>query len=58
LDTLRSVKTSTGACAEARTLVIIGDNASDNKNNVNFAFLADLVVHRYGFVLLSANIRR
>jgi hypothetical protein len=43
LHTLRAIKTAGGPNAQAMTLVLFGDNYAENKNNVNFDFLLELV---------------
>ena len=44
---VRSLKLSGGPAAEARSMVFIGDNFGENKNNTNLAFACDLV--KYGW---------
>lgn len=43
LHAVRMLKNSGGAAAAARVLVLIGDNFAENKNNVNYDFLCELV---------------
>ena len=40
---MKGLKSSGGPTAGARTFVFIGDNYSENKNNINLAFLSDIV---------------
>ena len=40
---IRAVKNSGHASAAARTLVLIGDNYAENKNNINLDFLTEIV---------------
>ena len=42
---VKSLKLSGGVAAGARTLVFIGDNYCENKNNIDLAFACDLVKH-------------
>jgi hypothetical protein len=42
---IKGIKTSKTAASEARELVFIGDNYSENKNNTNLAFALDLIKH-------------
>jgi hypothetical protein len=41
----KALKESGTPAASARTLVIIGDNYSENKNNEDFAFASELIAH-------------
>jgi hypothetical protein len=40
---IKALKESGSPAAAARILIIIGDNYSENKNNVDFAFCADII---------------
>lgn len=43
LHAVRALKSSGGSAAGARVLVLIGDNFAENKNNINYDFLCELV---------------
>jgi hypothetical protein len=51
-NVIKSIKTSGGPAAEARTLTLIGDNYGENKNNTNLAFASDLVKNGWYLNLL------